>query len=197
MASNRTFQGPKGTRDFYPPEMAIRRHIENVWHSASIDSGFEEIEGPMFESLDLYTVKSGTEIVSQLFSFRREGGDDDYALRPEFTPTLARMAVVKGKSLALPTKWYSIPALFRAERPQRGRLREHNQWNVDLIGTSGASADIEVTQPSGVVEPSSTTQARTVPSSSSRVTSTRRRLKGCNSATTAEFGSHSAFTTSS
>ena len=144
MASNRTFQGPKGTRDFYPPEMAIRRHIESVWHSASIDSGFQEIEGPMFESLDLYTVKSGNEIVSQLFSFRREGGDDDYALRPEFTPTLARMAVFKGKSLALPTKWYSIPALFRAERPQRGRLREHNQWNVDLIGTSGASADIEV-----------------------------------------------------
>ncbi|MDG2030179.1 MAG: histidine--tRNA ligase [Phycisphaerales bacterium] len=144
MATNRTFQGPKGTRDFYPPEMAIRRHIERVWHSASVDSGFEEIEGPMFESLELYTVKSGPEIVSQLFSFRREGGEDDYALRPEFTPTLARMAAVKGKSLALPTKWYSIPALFRAERPQRGRLREHNQWNVDLIGTTGASADIEV-----------------------------------------------------
>jgi histidyl-tRNA synthetase len=144
MATNRTFQGPKGTRDLYPPDMAIRRHIERVWHSASVDSGFQEIEGPMFESLELYTVKSGPEIVSQLFSFRRDGGEDDYALRPEFTPTLARMAAAKGKSLALPTKWYSIPALFRAERPQRGRLREHNQWNVDLIGTTGASADIEV-----------------------------------------------------
>ena len=144
MASNRTFQGPKGTRDFYPPRMAIRRHIEQAWHGASIDSGFEEIEGPMFEHLDLYTVKSGPEIVSQLFSFRRDGGDDDYAMRPEFTPTLARMAAAKGKSLAIPTKWYAIPAHFRAERPQRGRLREHNQWNVDLIGATGPSADIEV-----------------------------------------------------
>jgi histidyl-tRNA synthetase len=144
MATNRTFQAPKGTRDFYPPNMAIRRHIERAWHAASVDSGFEEIEGPMFESLELYTVKSGPEIVSQLFSFRREGGEDDYAMRPEFTPTLARMAAAKGKSLAVPTKWYAIPAHFRAERPQRGRLREHNQWNVDLIGTSGPSADIEV-----------------------------------------------------
>ncbi|MCH2144547.1 MAG: ATP phosphoribosyltransferase regulatory subunit [Phycisphaerales bacterium] len=144
MASNRTFQAPKGTRDFYPPRMAIRRHIESAWHGASVDSGFEEIEGPMFESLELYTVKSGPEIVSQLFSFRRDGGDDDYAMRPEFTPTLARMAAAKGKSLSIPTKWYAIPAHFRAERPQRGRLREHNQWNVDLIGTTGASADIEV-----------------------------------------------------
>jgi len=124
--------------------MAIRRHIEQAWHSASVDSGFEEIEGPMFEHLDLYTVKSGPEIVSQLFSFRREGGDDDYAMRPEFTPTLARMAAAKGKSLPIPTKWYAIPAHFRAERPQRGRLREHNQWNVDLIGTTGPAADIEV-----------------------------------------------------
>lgn len=144
MAKRSTFQGPKGTRDFYPPEMAVRRHIERIWHGASVDSGFEEIEGPMFESLELYTVKSGPEIVSQLFSFRREGGEDDYALRPEFTPTLARMAAARGKSLALPTKWYAIPAHFRAERPQRGRLREHNQWNVDLIGTSGPSADVEV-----------------------------------------------------
>ena len=76
MPPTRSFQGPKGTRDFYPDRMAVRRHIESAWRSASIDSGFSEIEGPMFEQLDLYTVKSGQEIVSQLFSFRRDGGED-------------------------------------------------------------------------------------------------------------------------
>ena len=144
MPSTNSFQGPKGTRDFYPDRMAVRRHIESAWRSASIDSGFSEIEGPMFEQLDLYTVKSGQEIVSQLFSFRREGGEDDYALRPEFTPTLARMAAARGKSLSVPTKWFSIPNLFRAERPQRGRLREHVQWNVDVLGLDEASADVEI-----------------------------------------------------
>jgi histidyl-tRNA synthetase len=144
MAPSNTFQGPKGTRDFYPDRMAVRRHIESAWRSASIDSGFSEIEGPMFEQLELYTVKSGPEIISQLFSFRREGGQDDYALRPEFTPTLARMAAAKGKSLALPTKWFSIPNLFRAERPQRGRLREHVQWNLDVLGLDDSAADVEV-----------------------------------------------------
>lgn len=144
MASRKSFQAPKGTRDFYPPQMAARRHIESVWRAASTDSGFEEIEGPMFEFLELYTVKSGDGIVSELFSFRRDGGTDDYALRPEFTPTLARMVAAKGKSLALPTKWFAIPAHFRAERPQRGRLREHNQWNVDLIGIDSPAADFEV-----------------------------------------------------
>ena len=144
MPASSSFQGPKGTRDFYPERMAIRRHVEAAWRSASIDSGFCEIDGPMFEQLELYTVKSGGEIVSQLFSFRREGGEDDYALRPEFTPTLARMAAARGKSLPVPTKWFSMPSLFRAERPQRGRLREHVQWNVDVLGVEDASADVEV-----------------------------------------------------
>ena len=144
MAPTTSFQGPKGTRDFYPDRMAVRRHIESAWRSAAIDSGFSEIEGPMFEPLELYTVKSGQEIVSQLFSFRRQGGEDEYALRPEFTPTLARMAAARGKSLAIPTKWFSIPNLFRAERPQRGRLREHIQWNVDVLGLDDATADIEI-----------------------------------------------------
>ena len=142
--ATKSFQPPKGTRDFYPDRMAVRRHIESAWRSASIDSGFSEIEGPMFENLELYTVKSGQEIVSQLFSFRRDGGEDDYALRPEFTPTLARMAAAKGKSLAVPTKWFSIPSLFRAERPQRGRLREHVQWNLDVLGLNDVSADVEI-----------------------------------------------------
>ncbi len=144
MSGTRSFQAPKGTRDFYPPQMAVRRHIEEVWRRASIDCGFEEIDGPTFEHLDLYTVKSGEGIVSELFSFRRAGGEDDYALRPEFTPTLARMAAAKGSSLALPTKWFAIPSHFRAERPQRGRLREFFQWNVDVIGLGEPDGEVEV-----------------------------------------------------
>jgi histidyl-tRNA synthetase len=124
--------------------MAVRRHIERAWRSASIDHGFDEIEGPTFEQLDLYTRKSGDGIVSELFSFRRAGGDVDYALRPEFTPTLARMAAAKGRSLAVPTKWFALPLHFRAERPQRGRLREFGQWNADVLGVDAPWADAEV-----------------------------------------------------
>jgi histidyl-tRNA synthetase len=142
--TTRTFQAPKGTRDFYPDDMAIRRRIESAWRDASVLHGFEEIEGPSFEHLDLYTVKSGEGIVSELFSFRRAGGTDDYALRPEFTPTLARMVAAKGGSLQRPVKWFAIPSHFRAERPQRGRLREFVQWNVDMLGLNEPSADAEV-----------------------------------------------------
>ena len=91
--SKAALRAPRGTRDYYPAEMAVRLHIESAWREASICNGFEEIEGPNFEHLDLYTLKSGQGIVSELFSFRREGGDDTYALRPEFTPTIARMVV--------------------------------------------------------------------------------------------------------
>jgi histidyl-tRNA synthetase len=138
------FQGPKGTRDFYPRDMALRRHIEAAWRQSSIVHGFEEIDGPTFEHLDLYTVKSGEGIVSELFSFRRAGGEDDYALRPEFTPTLARMVAAKAGGLPNPIKWFAVPSHFRAERPQRGRLREFLQWNVDLLGIDGPQAEIEV-----------------------------------------------------
>ena len=133
--SSHRFQAPKGTRDFYPQDLAVRRYIESVWRQTAISHGFDEIEGPTFEHLDLYTVKSGPEIVSELFTFRRQGGDVDYALRPEFTPTLARMYAAQARSLPKPTRWFSIGPFFRAERPQRGRLREHIQWNVDIIGT--------------------------------------------------------------
>ena len=139
-----THQGPKGTRDFYPDLMAVRRHVEGAWRQASVDCGFDEIEGPTYEHLSLYTAKSGPGIVNELFSFRRAGGDDDYALRPEFTPTLARMVAAKAGSLPLPVKWFAIPGHFRAERQQRGRLREFVQWNVDLLGVEGAAADVEV-----------------------------------------------------
>ena len=137
------FQAPKGTRDFYPLELAKRRWIEDKWRQTSIRHGFDEIDGPTFEHLDLYTVKSGEGIVSELFSFTREGGDTRFALRPEFTPTLARMAAAKANSLPKPTKWFSICPYFRAERPQRGRLREFLQWNVDVIGDDSIDADAE------------------------------------------------------
>ncbi len=139
-----THQNPKGTRDFFPAEFASLHHIEAAWRNASVNAGFEEIEGPTFEHLELYTVKSGEGIVSELFSFKRAGGDVDYALRPEFTPTLARMAAAKGRSLSIPTKWFGISTHFRAERPQRGRLREFKQWNVDLLGIDNPAADAEV-----------------------------------------------------
>ena len=138
------FQSPKGTRDFYPADMAVRRRIEAAWRDASVAFGFDEIDGPTFEHLELYTAKSGEGIVNELFSFRRAGGSDDYALRPEFTPTLARMAAARAAQLPVPIKWFAVPNFFRAERPQRGRLREFYQWNVDLLGAEGPAIDAEV-----------------------------------------------------
>jgi histidyl-tRNA synthetase len=124
--------------------MAVRRHIERAWRDASVAFGFEEIDGPTFEYLELYTAKSGPGIVKELFSFKREGGDSTYALRPEFTPTLARMAAARISTLPLPVKWFTMPSFFRAERPQRGRLREFQQWNVDVLGVGGPAIDAEV-----------------------------------------------------
>ncbi len=143
MPAQHTFQAPTGTRDLYPVEAARRRYITEAWRRVAINHGFEEIDGPTFEHLDLYTVKSGEGIVSELFSFRREGGEKDYALRPEFTPTLARMYAAKAASLPKPTKWFSVGPYFRAERPQRGRLREFLQWNCDVIGLAGEPQDEE------------------------------------------------------
>lgn len=136
-------QGPKGTRDFFPPEMAWRRYLEGKWRAVSIRNGFEEVEGPIFELLDLYKVKSGEGIVSELFHFK-DRGDRDLAIRPEFTPTLARMVAEKASALPKPIKWFAMPNLCRAERPQRGRLREFLQWNIDMLGLDGPQADAEV-----------------------------------------------------
>lgn len=153
------FQAPKGTRDFYPADLAVRRHIEDVWRRTSINHGFEEIDGPTFEHLDLYTHKSGPGIASELFQVF-SGKDQEqvaaikaapqgsavapYALRPEFTPTLARMVAARAPELPRPIKWFAIPSHFRAESPQRGRLREFMQWNVDFIGDATPQADAEV-----------------------------------------------------
>lgn len=143
MASH-VFQPPTGTRDLYPIEAARRRFIMEAWRRVSINHGFEEIDGPTFEHLDLYKVKSGEGIVNELFSFTRAGGEKDYALRPEFTPTLARMYAAKAASLPKPTKWFTAGPFFRAERPQRGRLREFLQWNCDVMGDGSPQADSEV-----------------------------------------------------
>ncbi len=137
-------QPPKGTRDFYPAEMAWRNHLIDAWRRVSIRHGFEQVDGPIFETLDLYKVKSGEGIVSELFSFRRHGGETDFAIRPEFTPTLARMVAARANALPKPIKWFATPNFCRAERPQRGRLREFWQWNVDLLGLEGPAADAEL-----------------------------------------------------
>jgi len=142
--NRKAFQAPRGTRDFYPEDMLRRRWIEDSWRRAAVLHGFEEIDGPRFEHLDLYTVKSGEGIVSELFSFTRAGGETTFALRPEFTPTIARMVAARASALPKPIKWFSVGPYFRAERPQRGRLREFLQWNVDIFGDDSARADAEL-----------------------------------------------------
>ncbi|MCH9022663.1 MAG: histidine--tRNA ligase, partial [Planctomycetes bacterium] len=130
------------TRDFYPDQMAVRNWIHEGWRAASIRNGFVEYDGPIFEYLRLYTEKSGEEIASQLFSLTDRAGRE-LAIRPEMTPTLARMVNQKIQSLARPIKWFSVSRLCRAERPQKGRLREFFQWNIDIVGIDSVLADAE------------------------------------------------------
>ncbi|HEX9295657.1 MAG TPA: ATP phosphoribosyltransferase regulatory subunit, partial [Polyangiaceae bacterium] len=132
-----------GFRDFYPEDLSLRNHIFATWRNVARRYGFEEYDGPPLEALDLYTKKSGEEIEQQLYSFR-DKGDRDVALRPEMTPTLARMVAARGQALKKPIRWFSIPQLFRYERQQRGRLKEHFQLNMDIIGETSALADAEL-----------------------------------------------------
>ena len=132
-----------GFRDFYPPSFAERAHIFAVWRRVAARYGFVEYDGPPLEPLELYTKKSGAEIVDQLYNFVDKGGRD-VSLRPEMTPTVARMVAAQANTLRKPVRWYSIPQLFRYERAQRGRLREHFQLNADIFGDGGASTDAEV-----------------------------------------------------
>ncbi len=141
--STQIIQGPKGTRDFYPEDMSFLQHIFDSWHRSCRLYGFEQYEGPMFEHLDLYTQKSGAEIEKQLYSFEDKGGRQ-IALRPELTPTLARMVAAQGTNLKRPVRWYSISRLFRYERMQKGRLREFIQLNMDILGVEDVSADAEL-----------------------------------------------------
>ena len=132
-----------GFRDFYPEDLALRAHIFQTWRTVATRYGFVEYDGPPLEPLDLYTSKSGDEIVGQLYNFT-DKADRQVALRPEMTPTLARMVAAQAGKLRKPIRWFSIPQLFRYERQQRGRLREHFQLNCDLIGESGPLADAEI-----------------------------------------------------
>src|SRR6266700_3160359 len=129
-------QALPGFRDFYPEQLALRNHIFAVWRSVARRYGFEEYDGPPLEPLELYTQKSGEEIVEQLYAFE-DKGDRKVALRPEMTPTLARMVGARAQALKKPIRWFAIPQLFRYERQQRGRLREHFQLNMDIIGERG------------------------------------------------------------
>jgi len=138
-----TFSTLPGFRDFYPEDFAVRAAIFAAWREAARRFGFEEYDGPPLEPLELYIEKSGAEIVHQLYNFV-DKGDRPVALRPEMTPTLARMAGARARSLRKPIRWFSIPQLFRYERTQRGRLREHFQWNVDILGEEDILADAEV-----------------------------------------------------
>lgn len=148
-------QSPKGTRDFYPREMLVRRYITDAWRRTALRHGFDEIDGPTFESAELYAVKSGEGILSEMFGVfsgkdpedveRVKAGTPPLGLRPEFTPTLARMYAARAKQLPQPTKWFCVSNFFRAEKPQRGRLREFFQWNCDVIGGEDKpTADAEV-----------------------------------------------------
>src|SRR5512143_2604360 len=132
-----------GFRDFYPEQLAERAHIIGVWRDVARRFAFVEYDGPPLEPLELYTKKSGDEIVGQLYSFTDKGGRE-VSLRPEMTPTLARMAAAKANALRKPIRWFSVPQLFRYERQQRGRLREHFQLNVDIIGEPDVTADAEL-----------------------------------------------------
>jgi histidyl-tRNA synthetase len=154
-------QAPSGTRDFYPLELARRRWIEDKWRKVAVRHGFEEIDGPTFEETELYTRKSGDGIVGEIFGVYsgkdeaavkkmgerlaagERGAIAPFALRPEFTPTLARMYAARAKQLPQPCKWFWQQNCFRAERPQRGRLREFWQWNCDIIGSSSESSNTD------------------------------------------------------
>lgn len=132
-----------GFRDFYPEQLAERAHVSRAWREVARRYAFMEYDGPPLESLELYTAKSGDEIVGQLYHFTDKGGRE-VALRPEMTPTFARMVSARANSLRKPTRWFSIPQLFRYERQQKGRLREHYQLNVDIVGETGVTADAEL-----------------------------------------------------
>ncbi len=137
------FQRLPGFRDFPPEELALRSHVFDAWRRVSRRYGFLEYDGPPLEPLELYVEKSGAEIVGQLYNFT-DKGEREVTLRPEMTPTLARVLGERSRAMPKPIRWFTLPQLFRYERQQRGRLREHFQWNVDIVGEEGVSADAEV-----------------------------------------------------
>src|SRR5216117_2536240 len=136
-------QALPGFRDFYPDDLSLRNHIFTTWRSVAARYGFVEYDGPPLEPLELYTQKSGDEIVGQLYEFT-DKGERRVALRPEMTPTFARMVGARANAMRKPIRWFSIPQLFRYERQQKGRLRERFQLNVDIVGEADVTADAEL-----------------------------------------------------
>lgn len=140
----KTIQTVKGTREFYPETMALRNFLFEKARAASQMFGYQEYDGPFIETIDLYAAKSGEELVKkQSFTFEDRGGDL-VTLRPELTPSLARMIAARQGELAYPVRWWSFGPFWRYEQPQKGRSREFFQWNVDMLGVNSPEADAEL-----------------------------------------------------
>jgi histidyl-tRNA synthetase len=134
----------KGARDFYPPDKRLQKYMFAKWREVAERFGYEEYDAPVLEPLEIYLAKTGEEIVNeQTYAFEDRGGRQ-VVIRPEMTPTVSRMVAARRQELGYPLRWYSIPNLWRYERPQRGRLREHWQLNVDLFGVEGIEAEYEM-----------------------------------------------------
>lgn len=143
---NLSTQPYKGTRDFYPEDKRKQKYMFSVLRRVVGSFGYQEYDAPLIEPFEIYAAKTGEEIVNQqLYSFEDRGGRK-VAIRPEMTPSVSRMVAARRQELAYPLRWYSIPNLWRYERPQRGRLREHWQLNVDIFGIEGIEADFEIIQ---------------------------------------------------
>src|SRR5262245_9843485 len=135
-------QPPKGTRDFYPEDLRLREWLFGRFRAVARAFGYEEVDAPVVEHAELFTRKAGEEIVQQLYHFELHG--HAYALRPELTPSLARMVLARRGALRLPLRWFAIPQCWRYERMQRGRRREHYQWNMDVWGEPRVTAEAEL-----------------------------------------------------
>lgn len=133
-----------GTRDFYPEDLRLRTWLFEKMRTVSRRYGFEEYDGPLLEPYDLFAAKSGDQLVGEEMYVLTDRGGRRLGIRPEMTPTLARMVALRQRQLRLPIKWFSIPACWRYERPQKGRLREFWQWNVDLLGLTSVDAEAEI-----------------------------------------------------
>ncbi len=136
-------QPVKGTRDFYPEQMAVRTWLYGTLRSVAESFGYQEYEAPILESLELYAAKSGEELVKEQSYVFQDRGGSEIALRPELTPSLARMIAQKQNELNFPVRWWSFGPFWRYERPQKGRTREFFQWNVDILGAESPEVDAE------------------------------------------------------
>jgi histidyl-tRNA synthetase len=143
MSTSISFNAPRGMRDFYPEDMRLRNRIFDAWRASASASGFEPFDACVVESLEVLERKAGEEIVNQIYAFKDKSGRD-LALRPEVTPSLARMIVGRQGELSMPLKWFTVAQCFRYERMTRGRKREHYQWNLDIVGSDSIAAEAEI-----------------------------------------------------